>query len=76
MSVNAQRKYSVHFSRELPLFDVGKTLDFMFSSHDLGSLLSVNPPFRCGADTGFHVSSHDLNAKDFFKKVRKKKEEM
>ena len=33
-------------------------------------------PFWCGVDTVFHVSSDDLNAKNFFKKVRKKEEEM
>ena len=29
-----------------------------------------------GEKTGFYVSSHDFNAKDFFKKVRKKQDQM
>ena len=55
---------------------MGQTLDLVFILHDLGSLLSVSHPFSLWADIGFHFSAHDLNAKDFFKKVSKKEEEI
>ena len=40
------------------------------------TLIAGSPRFHCGEDTGFHVSSHDLNSKYVLKKARKKEEEM
>lgn len=88
--LNAQRKYSVNFSREPPLSSVGRTLDlvslqpvnhpFLGQALDfiLAHMIQIHQdwcitPFRCGADTGFHVSSHDLNSKISLRKQERTK---